>query len=55
MRLTELARTDDTMTEVEWADMEWEATLRQHAADGTLAAIGHAVKEEHEQGQTEAL
>lgn len=53
MKLNELAKNElDPMTE---ADQEWEATLRQHAADGTLAAIGQAVLKEYEDGKTEDL
>lgn len=53
MKLNELAKTD-TSAETQ-ADQEWEATLRQHAADGTLAAIAAHVVEEYEDGKTEAL
>lgn len=53
MKLTELAKTDlDPMTE---ADQEWEATLRQHASDGTLATIGEQVKELFEADKTDPL
>lgn len=53
MKLNELAKTE-TSAETQ-ADQEWEATLRQHAADGTLAAIAAHVVEEYEDGKTEAL
>ena len=53
MKLNELAKTDlDTETQ---ADLEWEATLQQHAADGILAAIAGVVIEEYEDGKTEPL
>ena len=53
MKLNELAKTElDPTTE---ADLEWEATLRMHAADGTLAAIAAHVEEEYEDGKTEPL
>lgn len=51
--LQELAKLN---TEAETlADREWEATLNQHAADGTLAAIAVHVAEEYEDGKTEEL
>ena len=53
MKLNELAKPEmDAATE---ADLEWEATLRLHANDGTFAAIGDAIKEEFEAGKTEPL
>ena len=52
MKLNELAKTNDVETQ---ADLEWEATLNKHAADGTLAAIGAVVTEEYEDGKTEPL
>ncbi len=53
MKLNELATTEiDAETE---ADQEWEATLRQHAADGTLAAVGEHVKELFDTDKTEPL
>jgi len=52
MKLNELAKPDLAATE---ADREWEATLREEAASGRLAAIGAAIIEEFDDGKTEAL
>lgn len=53
MKLNELAKTEiDAVTE---ADMEWEATLHMHAADGTFASIGKEVAAEYEDGKTDPL
>ena len=53
MKLNELAKTDLNADTV--ADQEWDATLRQHAADGTLAAIAAVAIEEFDDGKTEVL